>query len=250
MKNRKKAAWLLFATLVASFSLAARALAGPPFQTDDPEPVDFRHWEAYFFSTLYETPGGYETQGPAAEFNTGAWPNLQLHLVVPVAGNVPAAGTNAFGFGDIEAGVKYRFVQETKWRPQFGIFPLLEIPTGSASRGLGNGRLWAKLPLWVQKSSGPWTTYGGGGYAINPAPGQRNYAYAGWLVQRDLGKKLTLGGEIFSQGADAATSRSATFADGGGYYYFTKTFQLLFSAGHTFAGESRTEAYLGLYWTW
>ena len=30
-------------------------------------------------------------------------------------------------------------------------------------RGLGNGRAWCKIPLWIQKSWGPWTTYGGGG---------------------------------------------------------------------------------------
>jgi hypothetical protein len=55
--------------------------------------------------------------------------------------------------------------------------------------------------LWLQKSFGPWTTYGGGA-ALNSAPGQRDYPFGGWLVQRDFGKHLTLGREFFAQGRD------------------------------------------------
>ena len=33
-----------------ALGLAPPAFAGPPFLTDDPEPVDYRHWEAYLFS--------------------------------------------------------------------------------------------------------------------------------------------------------------------------------------------------------
>lgn len=61
----------------------------------------------------------------------------------------------AFGVGDVEVGAKYRFVRETARRPQVGVFPMLELPTGDASRGLGNGQLCARLPVWLQKSAGP-----------------------------------------------------------------------------------------------
>ena len=33
-----------------NLALAARLFAGPPFLTDDPEPVDYQHWEAYLFT--------------------------------------------------------------------------------------------------------------------------------------------------------------------------------------------------------
>jgi hypothetical protein len=113
-----------------------------------------------------------DTVGPAVEFNWGALPNVHLHIIVPAAAILPAnnlslapagTGPRAFGLGDIELGIKYRFVQETKHRPMIGTFTMFEIPTGSAARGLGVGKTWYKLPLWVQKSFGPWTTYGGGG---------------------------------------------------------------------------------------
>jgi hypothetical protein len=126
---------------------------------------------------------------------------------------------------------------------------LLEIPTGDANRGLGNGQPWGKLPLWLQKSWGPWTTYGGGGYAINPAPEQRSYYFGGWLLQRDFGERLTLGGEIFSQGKSSDDTRSFAVFNLGGLFKITPNFQILFSGGHTLAGGNHTIGYLGLYWT-
>ncbi|HNX51115.1 MAG TPA: hypothetical protein PKL08_13190 [Thermoanaerobaculaceae bacterium] len=40
---------------LVSLVLALRASAGPPFLTDDPEPVATRHWEGYLFSTMDAT---------------------------------------------------------------------------------------------------------------------------------------------------------------------------------------------------
>src|ERR1035438_4677913 len=101
--------------------------------------------------------------------------------------------------------------------PQIGIFPLAELATGDGARGLGNGRTWYQLPVWAQKSWGPWTTYGGGGVVLNPAPSQRDHGFAGWLVQRDIGQHLTLGTELFWQGAETAGGRGSVIANAGGY---------------------------------
>ncbi|MGH9665015.1 MAG: hypothetical protein ACRD9L_11380 [Bryobacteraceae bacterium] len=89
-------------------------------------------------------------------------------------------------------------MQESKHRPMIGTFTMFELPAGNADRGLGVGKLWFKVPIWVQKSSGSWTTYGGGGETIiRGVPGYRDFPYAGWLVQRGLGKKLILATEVF-----------------------------------------------------
>jgi hypothetical protein len=252
----------IFALLVLSLC-PKPALAGPPFQTDDPDPVEFRHFEFYTFGSADGTAVEMDTDGPAVEFNWGAVPNVQLHIIIPAAAIFPSnnpallpagAGKNAFGLGDIETGLKFRFVQETKHRPMIGMYPMFELPTGSPTRGLGVGKGWAKLPIWVQKSFGPWTTYGGAGETVNTAPGYRNFTFGGWLVQRDLGKKLTLGTEIFSHGREGpatAQTRSATLVDFGGAYYFRNPgLQLLFSYGHSAFGQGENYAYLGLYWTW
>ncbi len=248
------------AILAATFScMPGRLLAGPPFMTDDPDPVPLHHWEFYTFYSGGTTQTSNNLTGPAIELNNGVAPNLQLHLIIP-DNVVSVNGISHQGLGDVEAGVKYRFVKETPSTPEVGIFPLLEIPTGDASRGLGNGRTWFKLPIWIQKSWRNWTADIGGGYAYNPAPGQKNYLYSGVLLQRTFSPRFTLGVEMFVQGAQTdAVPGSSTPVPGsratylwnvGGYYNFTPDFSLLFSAGHSLAGEGNSVFYLALYRTW
>src|SRR5271168_2675572 len=119
--------------LFALLFCAKAALAGPPFQTDDPDPVAFRHFEFYTFGSADGTAVEMDTEGPAVEFNWGAVPNVQLHIIIPAAAVFPSnnpallpagAGKNAFGLGDIETGVKFRFIQETKHRPMIGMYPM------------------------------------------------------------------------------------------------------------------------------
>lgn len=233
---------------------AMTALAGPPFQTDDPEPVDYHHFEMYAFALSDSTSGGTSLSVPAYEVNWGAAPNLQLHLVLPLVANIPSNGGSAsFGISDTELGAKYRLLKETKHRPEVGIFPFVELPSGNAERGLGVGTTWYRLPLWIQKSWGPWTSYGGGGEAVVPAEGCNNYPFAGWLVQRQLNKKLMLGVEVFGHGAQgegAGSTRHSTMADLGGTYEFKPGFDLLFAGGRTISGQPETYGYLALYWTW
>lgn len=242
---------------------AARLWAGPPFQTDDPEPVDFRHYEFYQFGAVASTPVETDPTGPALEFNWGAAPNVQLHVILPfgaaIPGNNPVyapsgTGPRNFGLTDMELGVKYRFVKETRHRPEIGTFTMVEVPTGNSDKGLGVGKVWYKLPIWIQKSWGPWTSYGGGGYQVVPQDGYRNFLFAGWLVQRDLGKKLTLGAELFShqkEGLGTPQIESSNMVDIGGYYYFKNPgLQLLFAYGHSVIGQTENYGYLGLYETW
>jgi hypothetical protein len=70
-------------------------------------------------------------------------PNGQLHIVAPTAFDSPAGGPTLFGYGDTEIGFKYRFIEEEKdgSRPQVGMFPLIELPTGNENRGLGAGHV-------------------------------------------------------------------------------------------------------------
>jgi hypothetical protein len=226
---------------------ASTGFAGPPFLTDDPDPVPWRHYEAYLFSTVNRGPGSSSWMMPAFEFNVGAAPNLQLHVIMP---GMYLTSPRAYGIGDIEVGAKYRFVKETGKQPEVGIFPMIELPTGNGERGLGNGQISARLPIWIQKSCGSWTTYGGGGYEINHAPGMKNSVFVGWLIQRQVTKKLILGAEIYYQQAQSVGGRQVTSADAGGYYSFRENLSLLFMLGRTAIGEQHTVGYIGLYYTW
>jgi len=234
------------ATLLAAPPLA---VAGPPFRTDDPEPVDFGHWEVYGFSQA--TRAAHDTAGilPGVEVNYGVAPDLQLHAVAPLAFDRPPGGGTTFGPGDTELGVKYRFLDDNI---EAAVFPLVEVPTGDADRGLGSGHTDVFLPLWLQKSFGKWLSYGGGGYWINPGAGNRNYWFVGWLLQRQITHDLALGGEIFHQTADVAGGADTTAFNLGGTYDITDHYHVLFSAGRGIVNASRTDAfsyYLALQWT-
>jgi hypothetical protein len=227
--------------------LPISAIAGPPFRTDDPEPVDYQHWEFYTFTSGTHVNGDTSGVGPAIEFNYGLIPNGMVHIVVPTAFDSPAGGPTLFGLGDVELGFKYRFIEQEKdgSRPSIGTFPLVELPSGDQSRGLGAGYVRAFLPVWVQKDFGDWTTYGGGGYWINQNDtyGDKNYWFMGWLLQRKITEKLTLGGEVFHQTADKVDGFDSTGFNLGGQYDFDEHNHLLFSAGRGFQNASETNLY-------
>ncbi len=218
--------------------------AGPPFVTDDPEPVEYRHGEFYIASQYADNKDGKEGTLPHFEFNYGVVPDLQLHLLVPFAFAHPEGGPTTYGLGDTEVGAKYRFIHETDTTPQVGVFPLAHIPTGDSDRGLGGGHVPVFLPLWLQKSWGPWTTYGGGGYWSNPGSGNRNFWQLGWLLQRDITKSVTLGAELFYFGKDTSGGRDRTGCNIGGIINLSEEDHILFSAGRDLAGDNRFSAYL------
>ena len=218
--------------------------AGPPFKTDDPQPVDYRHWEIYAASA--QQFGRFETAAtfPHFEVNYGVVPEVQLHIVVPFE-YVHANEGNAYGLSDLELGVKYRFLEESESFPQIGIFPLVELPTGYNTRHLGSGQTQVFLPVWVQKSWGRLTTYGGGGYWINPGPGQRNWVFAGWQAQYDFSELVTIGAELYYQGADAENAEVTGGLSFGGFINVSEHSHILFSCGRTVSGDAFTTGYLG-----
>ena len=128
------------------------------------------------------------------------------------------------------------------------------MPTGDATKGLGVGKVWYKLPVWMEKDWERWTVCGGGGYQVVPQTNYRDFPYTAWLVKREVNKRLELGAEVFSHGKEgfaAAQTQASTMIDAGGYYHFkTPGMQLLFAYGHSVAGQTENYAYLGMYWTW
>jgi len=217
--------------------------SGPPFQTDDPEPVELHHWEVYLGSVMTHDPTGTSGTAPHLEVNNGIAPNTQLHLIVPYAVQQPPSGRALHGLGDAELGLKYRFQQEGKSCPMLGVFPLVEIPTGAAQRGLGTGHVQVILPLWAQKSWGAWTDFGGGGYGINPGAPNRNFRFVGNTIQRELNAHVTLGGELFYSTATTQDEHDRLMLDIGGQYNLNEEHHLLFSVGHSIHGEQSSLCY-------
>ena len=123
----------------------------------------------------------------------------------------------------MELGAKIAFIKETKTVPQIGSFTMFELPTGSYTKGLGVGKVWYKLPIWVQKNEGKWLFDGGAGYEVVPQTDYRNFAYGGFLVKKELSERLELGVEVFAHGSEgpaAPQTEASAMMDVGGYYHF------------------------------
>ena len=234
-----------FALTLATANILAPtpARAGPPYATDDPDPVELKHWEFYVATQHAVERDGASGTAPHVELNFGAAPNLQLHLIAPLAYARPTGGPTAFGPSDLELGAKFRFVQEGETVPMVGTFPLVELPTGSALHGLGSGAVRAFIPFWLQKSFGPWSTYGGGGYWLNRGAGNQDYWYVGWQAQRRLSELLALGGEVFYTTADRIGGDGNLRFNLGLVLDLTVHHHVLFSSGRSIVGGTVFQGY-------
>lgn len=223
--------------------LSPKAFAGPPYITDDPEPVEYHHWEVYLASLFTKQPDVWTSTAPHLEVNYGAFPNAQLHVIAPLALYAPSKGATSYGYGDTEVGIKFRFVEEGDWMPQIGTYPMLELPTGSRARNLGSGYLQTFLPIWLQKSTGKWTVYGGGGYWLNPGPQNHNWYFTGLVIQRQVLPNLTPGIEIFHGIEEEVGGPHATGINLGLIWDLSDTQHILLSAGPAFEGPNQLQGY-------
>lgn len=231
------------AVLAAAVLLApATGHAGPPYVTDDPEPVQYRHWELYLVTQHFINRGGASGSAPLTDLNYGAWPGLQLHVIGQLTYARPSGGSTFYGVGDTEVGAKFRFIDESPWYPMVSMYPLFDFPTGDSAHQLGTGHAHAFLSLWLQKSLGPWTSFGGGGLWINPGAGNRDYWYLGWEVQRRI-SALAIGAEIFYTTPDHVGGDTNLRFNVGFLLDLTEHHHLLFSAGRSIVGDNLLQSY-------
>jgi hypothetical protein len=235
-------------SLVLIFIKFQNCYSGPPFGTDDPETVLFKHWEYYTSSINTYQAGVWTGTTPHLEFNYGLVPNVQVHLLLPLNYNYVQHKGGNIGYADTEFGIKFRFIQENDNSPQIGVFPIVEIPTVKNSE-FSSGRTKIYLPVWVQKSLGKVTSYGGAGYWINPGENNRNWIFAGWEAQYSFSPALTLGGELFYHSASTNDGKYGAGLNVGGSVNPSEKFHLIFSFGHSLINDHEFSSYFGLLWT-
>ena len=246
-------------TLAAAFSLlflagvCAPAVAGPPYQTDDPEPTAYRHFEIYVFETYDNAPGaGMSGNAPSLEVNYGLMPNVQFSVTMPFAAAQPSGSPLHVGYGDTEVALKVRFVQEGDGRPQVSFYPAVVLPTSSVSPAMGSDSLpKVFLPLWAQKTNGSWTYFGGGGVWHNPGLGNRDYSFTGIAATHQISSGVSIGGELYHQTADTIGGRDSTAvgigftAERGEHHALLASFGRDISGPNTFTAYAAYELYLG-----
>jgi len=217
--------------------------AGPPFFTDDPQPVDFMHWEFYLSSAMQYSGNDADITLPHIEVNYGLVPDIQIHLILPMQ-YTKRESNKQYGYVNTEIGLKYRLINEESGL-QVGIFPLAEIPTGKNVTLAGDNKFKTFLPVWIQETKGKFTTYGGAGYWINPGTGNKNWFYAGWMGQYDFSETFTLGSELYYQTASSQVAFASTGFSVGGYININEHNHILFAVGHNISGDTFTTGYIG-----
>lgn len=221
--------WLIGLALAA---LATPAFAGPPYLTDDPDPTEKGHWEIYAFTTG-EGRGSSLDGDSGFDLNYGPVEDVQLTATLPLSFSHSSMAGWEGGTGDLELGVKYRFLHDEQHGISAAVFPRAILPTAGGSPGEKTRFL---LPLWIGKDfKGGTSMFGGGGYEINPGPGNRNFWQAAVALTHDLSDAWSVGAEVTRQGADTIGATAQTRAGVGSIVKLSNHGALLFSAGPTWA---------------
>ena len=245
-RRKRTCQHIAMALLASSILLQCQsAFANPPFVTDDAEPVEKGHFEIDAGASGTVRQGEHSGSLPSLEVNYGVAENLEVNANLGMSFMHASGEPFHYGFGDAELGVKYRFITEDEGgiRPQVAFAPALTLATGNDRLGLGDGHNHVTFPLWIEKSIGDWTTFGGGGYVVNRHGNEKGYWIAGWAAVRKINEHLELGGELFYSGAANSADPSTVSFNLGGKYSFTEHDHLLFSAGRGITHANQTNQF-------
>lgn len=223
------------------------AWAGPPFVTDDPEPVEYQHIEVNYALSGEWNNGDTSAALPSVDINYGFTPNLQLHIQPRYS--YEKEGKTKYGFDNIEVGAKYRFLEfgDDHAKTMVAIYPLFQLPTGDPKLGGGRDQVQTFLPIWIQHDTDNWTVYGGAGYRINRGIDAKNSWYKGIAALYNVTNRLQLGGEIFHETASEKLESGSFGFNLGGIYKLAEDYALLFSAGRGMKNFSEANQYLGFF---
>ncbi|HLL16913.1 MAG TPA: transporter [Pyrinomonadaceae bacterium] len=243
------------------------AHAQQPFVTDDADVTDRGKFHFEFsnaFDLLQrEAFPGLKQNTASFELAYGLLPHVEISLEAPLITifNARETGTprTVSGLGDANFSVKYNFLREREGsrRPALTLSGAVEIPTGSARRGLGSGVADFSLNGVLQKSVTRRTKYrlNGGvifsGNTLNGAVGlkTRGTVYTGGTsVVREFTPRLQLGAELNGARArNAGLGKGQLQAQLGGNYTLRENLTLDFGlvAGRHSASP-RLGAQLGL----
>jgi len=236
----------LLARLLAlgAAALPIHALAGPPFDTDDPVPTDYRNYEIYSGVATHQDVGVGTSELPFLEVNYGLMPNVQFSIHFGDAQQTAPQTASAYGFEDFEMGLKTRFIQETAHSPQVSFYPQVTFATGALGVGQGHGTLF--LPVWAQKTVGKVTIFGGGGFDFDRNDTGNGDWQAGLAATYPLSPDDTIGMEV----TRATPHDDYQQSDIGIGYIHTlgATHGLLFSIGRSYGSQPHYRGYAAYGW--
>ena len=142
--------------------------------TDDPGTPGAGHWENNFAFTLDNTPTEHLYETPIADINYGWGERIQLKIELPwLVVTAPNASTKT-GLGNIDPGVKIRFLDEDSSGINLSTYPQYRLNYSNISSILFGNQFF--LPIEVSRTFGKLQLDADCGFNfVNDARGQWQY---------------------------------------------------------------------------
>jgi len=205
---------LVSCLLCCVWLVAARpAMAGQPYETDDPEPVACHHLEV---DLQYSRQGPNPTTAPSIEVDYGPTQNIELSVAAQP--------------GETDVGSAIRFVTESKNSPQIGFLPEIDFKRDGSTESF--------LPVWIQKSVGRFTIYGGSGVS-------HSYVSSGVTLQYRANETSSYGAEFFTNNPRVAGGQAMPRFNLGYTGQLDEAHAIMLSAGRNFGPGVHYTFYVG-----
>ncbi len=242
-KTKKQISFLFAACLLhAASSCALRAQGGPPYYTNDPGTPGNRNWEINLGYMPLLFNGSSITHTPDVDINYGLGDRIQLTYESAWLRDKDGANAARYGVGQDQLGLKWRFYDNDRNGLAISVFPQLSInnPDDSVARGIAPPGASLIVPVEFSKKLGPVDINWELGYnAVHLGP---DGWLAGFVVGRDLTKKLELDAEFYGLGTFHHSYNQQTL-DAGVRYKLRPPFILLLMAGRSVAPARNGQPY-------
>jgi len=140
---------------------------------------------------------GLEHELPLVDINYGVGERDQIKIEFPVLIQDPPDGSTEGGFGHVQVGYKYRFLDESSYPVSMSLYPQMDIPTGADRLNLNRkpayilpvqvGRHWLDDRLFV---------YGEVGFAAAPGKDADDEWFYGIAAESEIREGFKVLGEV------------------------------------------------------
>jgi hypothetical protein len=238
------------AALILCIAYGAIAFGGPPLQTDDPDTPGPGNWEINVATELEKSRDEWAWT-PLLDINYGAGERVQLKVKPRYAIRDEPDRPERSGAGNIQFGVKWRFLDMPDGLA-ISIYPQVDVnpPGRSIRRGLVDDGADFILPVQVAHNFGNTRLYGEVGFVWREH--RRDGFLYGLAFEHPLDARFRWTGEI--RGASEVDLDDSELLFNFGFKArVAEHLTLLASAGRTFReapeGRAATYSYVGLQFT-
>jgi hypothetical protein len=233
---------IFLAALLLAASLPAFAQGGPPYYTNDPGTPGDLNWEINigYMPFLYSNQSVSHT--PDVDINFGVGERIQLTYENAWLRVHNPASPTAYGLGQSNPGVKWRFYDAGESGLSVSVFPqfFLNNPNDAVHRGITPASDTFLLPVEFTRKFGPVDVDYELGYQF--AHKGPDGWITGLVIGHDFTPKLEGDMELYGQGTFHPTENQPTI-DFGARYKLRPALILLLMAGRSFEPSRSNQSY-------